>query len=38
MLNRRHLRVKVVQTLYAYSLSEDKDIKTFEKALLKNVD
>jgi len=27
-----------VQTLYAYSLSEDKDIKTFEKALLKNVD
>lgn len=38
MLNRRHLRVKVVQTLYAYSLTEDKDIKTFEKALLKNVD
>ena len=38
MLNRRHLRVKVVQTLYAYGLSEDKDIKTFEKALLKNVD
>jgi N utilization substance protein B len=27
-----------VQTLYAYSLTEDKDIKTFEKALLKNVD
>ena len=27
-----------MQTLYAYSLSEDKDIKTFEKALLKNVD
>lgn len=38
MLNRRHLRVKVVQTLYAYSLSEDKDIKAFEKALLQNVD
>lgn len=38
MLNRRHLRVKVMQTLYAYSLSEDKQIKEFEKALLKNVE
>ncbi|WP_201288519.1 transcription antitermination factor NusB [Sphingobacterium composti Ten et al. 2007 non Yoo et al. 2007] len=38
MLNRRHLRVKVMQTLYAYSLSEDKQIKDFEKALFKNVD
>ncbi|SFT04720.1 transcription antitermination factor NusB [Sphingobacterium wenxiniae] len=38
MLNRRHLRVKVMQTLYAYSLSEDKQIKNFEKALLNSVD
>lgn len=38
MLNRRHLRVKVMQTLYAYSLSEDKQIRDFEKALLKSVD
>lgn len=38
MLNRRHLRVKVLQTLYAYQLSEDKRVTTFEKALLKSVD
>lgn len=38
MLNRRHLRVKVLQTLYAYSLSADKQIKDFEKALLKSVE
>jgi transcription antitermination protein NusB len=38
MLNRRHLRVKVLQTLYAYQLSEDKQVSTFEKALLKSVD
>jgi N utilization substance protein B len=38
MLNRRHLRVKVMQTLYAYSLSEDKQVKDFEKALLKSVE
>ena len=38
MLNRRHLRVKVMQTLYAYSLSEDKQIKDFEKALFKNIE
>ncbi|MBD1430920.1 transcription antitermination factor NusB [Sphingobacterium sp. SGL-16] len=38
MLNRRHLRVKVMQTLYAYSLSDDKQIKDFEKALFKNVE
>ncbi|WP_437921772.1 transcription antitermination factor NusB [Sphingobacterium sp. LRF_L2] len=38
MLNRRHLRVKVMQTLYAFSLSEDKHIKDFEKALLISVD
>ncbi|SEL06054.1 transcription antitermination factor NusB [Parapedobacter koreensis] len=38
MLNRRHLRVKVLQTLYAYQLSEDKQVSKFEKALLKSVD
>lgn len=38
MLNRRHLRVKVLQTLYAYSLSDDKQIKDFQKALFKNVE
>ncbi len=38
MLNRRHLRVKVMQTLYAYSLSSDKQVKSYEKALLKSVD
>ncbi|WP_163874506.1 transcription antitermination factor NusB [Parapedobacter sp. SGR-10] len=38
MLNRRHLREKVMQTLYAYSLSEDKQVKNFEKALFKSVD
>lgn len=38
MLNRRHLRVKVLQTLYAYSLSADKQVKDFEKALFKNVE
>ncbi|SMG45038.1 transcription antitermination factor NusB [Sphingobacterium psychroaquaticum] len=38
MLNRRHLRVKVMQTLYAYSLSEDKQVKDFEKALFTSID
>ncbi|MXV52496.1 transcription antitermination factor NusB [Pedobacter sp. HMF7647] len=38
MLNRRHLRVKVLQTLYAYHQSENKSIKAFEKGLLQNVD
>lgn len=38
MLNRRNLRVKVLETLYAYSVSDDKEIKKFEKQLLKNVE
>ncbi|HEY1024943.1 MAG TPA: transcription antitermination factor NusB [Sphingobacteriaceae bacterium] len=38
MLNRRHLRVKVVQALYAYHQSETKEAKPFEKALLQSVD
>jgi len=38
MLNRRHLRVKVLQALYAYHQSQDKDIRAAEKKLLKSVD
>src|SRR5690606_21138962 len=38
MLNRRHLRVKVLQTLYAFTQSEDKQAAKFEKSLLKSVD
>ncbi|MGV3507760.1 MAG: transcription antitermination factor NusB [Sphingobacteriaceae bacterium] len=38
MLNRRQLRVKVLQTLYAYHLSENKVVKAFEKKLLDSVD
>lgn len=38
MLNRRHLRVKVLQTLYAYQLSENKEVSRYEKELLKSVD
>lgn len=38
MLNRRHLRIKVLQALYALQLSQPKDTKAFEKALLQSVD
>lgn len=38
MLNRRHLRVKVLQALYSYHQSDDKDIKQHEKNLLTSVD
>ncbi|PAW93681.1 transcription antitermination factor NusB [Mucilaginibacter sp. MD40] len=38
MLNRRHLRVKVLQSLYAYHQSDTKDIKLFEKNLLNSID
>ncbi|MDF3078528.1 MAG: transcription antitermination factor NusB [Sphingobacteriaceae bacterium] len=38
MLNRRHLRVKVLQALYAYHQSENKEVRVFEKSLLKSVD
>ncbi len=38
MLNRRHLRVKVLQTLYAYNLSDDKQLGDFHKALFKSVE
>ncbi len=38
MLNRRQLRVKVLQILYAYHLSENKEVRAFEKRLLESVD
>lgn len=38
MLNRRHLRIKVLQTVYAYTQSEERSVQAFEKALLKSVD
>ena len=38
MLNRRHLRVKVLQSLYAYHQTNSGDIKQHEKNLLQSVD
>ena len=38
MLNRRHLRVKVLQSLYAYFQSNSGDIKQHEKNLLQSID
>ncbi len=38
MLNRRHLRVKVLQALYAYFQSSDADANVAEKELFKAVD
>jgi N utilization substance protein B len=38
MLNRRHLRVKVLQSLYAYHQSDVRDIKQHEKNLLQSID
>ena len=38
MLNRRHLRVKVLQTLYAYYQSEKKDLRLHEKSLVQSVE
>jgi N utilization substance protein B len=38
MLNRRHLRVKVLQSLYAYHQSSSRDIKLHEKNLLQSID
>lgn len=38
MLNRRHLRVRVLQTLYAYEVSDVKEVSRFEKALMHSVD
>jgi N utilization substance protein B len=38
MLNRRHLRVKVLQALYAYQQTGGGDIKVQEKNLLQSID
>jgi N utilization substance protein B len=38
MLNRRHLRVKVLQALYAYHQSATRDINQQEKNLLQSID
>lgn len=38
MLNRRHLRVKTLQALYAYQQSQSNAVKPFENALVQSVD
>jgi len=38
MLNRRHLRIKVLQSLYAYFQSNEENIQTIEKQLLQSID
>jgi N utilization substance protein B len=38
MLNRRHLRVKVLQSLYAYHQTDASNIKQHEKNLLQSID
>jgi len=38
MLNRRHLRVKVLQALYAYHQTNGGDIRAHEKNLLQSID
>ena len=38
MLTRRHIRIKVMQSLYAYSQSANQDIKTEEKFLIKSME
>jgi N utilization substance protein B len=38
MISRRHLRIKVMQALFAYFLTEDKDSKQCEKELIKSVE
>ena len=38
MLNRRHIRIKVMQTLYAFDGSESDDFKKDEKFLLQSLD
>lgn len=38
MLNRRQLRIKVLQILYAYYQSEEREIKDFEKQLFFSID
>ncbi len=38
MLNRRHLRIKVLQTIFAWQTTEKKDTVSGQKTLLNNID
>lgn len=38
MLNRRHLRIKILQILYAYFQTEDRDAHRFEKELMRSIE
>ena len=38
MLNRRHLRIKVLQFLYAYYQSEEDDFGSIQKQMMTSVD
>jgi len=38
MLNRRHLRVKVLQALYSYHQSDKKEVQAHEKLMLQSID
>ncbi|MEO6497486.1 MAG: transcription antitermination factor NusB, partial [Mucilaginibacter sp.] len=38
MLNRRHLRVKVLQSLYAYHQSSNRDVTQHQKNLILSID
>src|SRR5687768_3455058 len=38
MLNRRHLRIKVLQILYAYFQTEDRDAHRSEKELMRSIE
>ncbi|MDC0249265.1 transcription antitermination factor NusB [Flavobacteriales bacterium] len=38
MLNRRHIRLKVMQSLYSYFLAKDDNISVAERAMLKHID
>ena len=38
MLNRRHLRIKVLQVLYAYFQSNEEDFRRTEKELMQSVE
>lgn len=38
MLNRRHLRIKALQNIFAWHMTEKKDIVTSQKTLMKSID
>ena len=37
MITRRHIRLKVMQTLYSYFSNSHNDLKIYEKVLLKDI-